>query len=392
MPRPFALALLLSACPSAPAEPPPAETGAEVAFDLDNPESCAACHGAIHAEWQGSMHAQAHHDKDPIYHALRSFRMERQGEGIGPKCASCHHPRETEALESDLAKQGVSCATCHNLDQVKREEGVQGAEALVWGEPGVVRGPHGADGSAAPHGIGEAAPWLTDGVTLCLACHAAAENPKGVATCTTGAEYADAKDAASCTSCHMPEVEGPSGSASTRESHRSHAFLGPHSLWDGGNRAFMGSALEIEGELKGTQARLTLINKTSHGFPSGFPGRVAIIQAVGMDDEGNVHWSNFSKDPMAEDPQSVLNKVYVDDEGKPILPPFATKLARDHRLKPDERRELSWTDLPEQVQTLKVSVRFHLIPPPAVELLKLQDSPLAHPRPMKSARIDRTEP
>lgn len=385
MTRSLILALALSACPSTPTEPEVA------ALDLDSPDGCAACHSAVVEEWRGSMHAAAHHEKDPIYGALRSLRMERQGEQIGKKCASCHHPRSTEDLESDVAKQGVSCATCHNLDGVKRQEGAHGAEALIWAKEGVVRGPHGYDGPGPPHPIGEPAPWLTDGQTLCLACHDAAENPHGVATCTTGAEYARAESPQSCTSCHMPEVQGPSGVISQRTTHRSHAFLGPHSLWSGGDPAFMAQAVDIEGNLTGADLTITLVNQTSHGFPSGFPGRVALVKVIGLDAEGKEVWTNFTTDPMAQDPQAVLNKVYANDDGEPVMPPFATQLTRDNRLKPDERRELRWSELPSEVHQVRVSLLFRLLPPPAVTALGLAESPLGQPRPMKSTTIVRSE-
>ena len=46
-------------------------------MDLDNVQLCHTCHATVVAEWQGSMHSQAHHDSDPIYGAMRALRMTR---------------------------------------------------------------------------------------------------------------------------------------------------------------------------------------------------------------------------------------------------------------------------------------------------------------------------
>lgn len=367
------------------------EVSSTAAIDLDDPASCAACHGAIVQEWQGSMHSQAHHSRDPIYAAMRDLRMKRQGEGVATKCASCHHPRATQDLESRVAQQGVSCATCHNVSAVDLSDSKSGAAALQVGPPGQVRGPHGATQAAAPHTIGPAAPWMTDGKTLCLACHAAAKNPQGVATCTTGAEHGELEAAASCTSCHMPTVQAASGAASTRESHRSHAFLGPHDLWSSEPSDFMSQAVDLSGSLRGDTVEITLANRTEHGFPSGFPGRVVLVKLVGRDAEGAERWTNFTDDPLGTSPDAVLTKVYVDAEGQPTLPPFAHELARDSRLKPGETRTLRFTGVPAQVSSIDVAVLFRLLPPPGVKALGLTDSPLGEARIADRLRVQRTE-
>jgi len=373
--------------------PPPPETAAESttassAIDLDDPQACAACHGAVVAEWQGSQHARAHHDYDPIYGAMRSFRMEKQGAQVAEKCVACHNPRDTADPDSAAGRTGVSCATCHNLEGVATSDEATGVAALTWAEPGVVRGPHGATGAAAPHGIGPAAPWLTDGTTLCLACHAAAENPKGVATCTTGSEHGELQGAGSCTSCHMPEVQGASGVVSTRETHRSHAFLGPHRLWSD-DPSPASRAATIDGSLRGEALEVSLTNASGHGLPSGFPGRMVIVKAVALDAGGAEVWTNFTDDPVQQDPQAVLFKVYVDDEGKPVMPPFASAIAKDTRLRADETRTLRWSGLPADATKVRVTLLFRMLPPPAIAALGLGDTPYATPRPLLSAEIAR---
>jgi hypothetical protein len=395
-----ALTLVASGCDEdeAPAEPSePSETPEapepHAAIDIDDPSACASCHAEVVREWRGSMHASAHHEADPIYGAMRTLRMGREGAELATKCASCHGPRDPENPDSEVAGQGVACASCHALDGVNRGDGGQrrGAKALQWSADDRLRGPHDVSSEAAPHPVGEAAPWLTDGETLCLACHGELANAQGAPTCTTGTEHEAATGDGTCTGCHMPEVDGASGAVSTRSTHRSHAFLGPHTLWaDEPDPAFMASAVELRGTLAGDALEVTVANRTQHAMPSGFPGRMVLVKVRGLDAEGEVAWQNFTDAPMREDPDAVLNKVYHDAEGEVVLPPYGVELVRDTRLRPDESRTLRWT-VPDDVERVEVALIYRLLPPPAVEALQLGGRPEAGARPFATLSVTRSE-
>lgn len=347
--------------------------------DLDDPSACADCHAQVVAEWRESMHAQSHHGADPIYGALRSFRMAKEGPELGTKCAGCHHPRELAELEGPKAKQGVGCASCHQIGGVELEGGKAGAKALLPGAPGVLRGPHELAPRASPaHGTGPALPALVDGKTICLACHQEEKNKAGVATCTTGIEHAAKGEQGSCVSCHMPEIDAPAGSVGGRKTHRSHAFLGPHGAWQKGDPSFVASGVELGGELGGEQVVVTLRNRSGHGFPSGFPGRMAVIQMRGLDAGGAEIWRNFHDDPMKEHAAAVLNKVYVDADGKPVLPPYGVKLERDSRLETGETRSIRML-VPPSVAKVELELRMWLLPPAASKTIGIADAPEAKP-------------
>lgn len=380
--------LLVTGCgedapePSSP-EPTPEEASPRAPMAVDEPDACSACHAAIVDEWRASMHARAHHGADVIYGAMRRLRMGREGDELAGRCAQCHSPRDPEDPESAAARTGVSCATCHNLDGVDDADGTRrGARALTRAEGDTLRGPHDVSADAdAPHDTGAAAPWLSDGRTICLACHGSMQNAQGAATCTTGAEYAEASDERTCTGCHMPVVDAPAGSASERPSHRSHGFLGPHELYvEEGSSDFLATAVALSPALDGRTLRATLENRTGHALPTGFPGRMILVRATGYDASGEAVWHNFTDAPMAQDPDAVLNKVYVDAEGEPTLPPYAARLARDTRLRPGESRELSWT-LPANVVRAEIALLYRLLPPPAAQRLGIADAPEAGARP-----------
>lgn len=352
-----------------------ADAGTKV--DADDPDSCAACHTAIVGEWRESMHSRAHQANDPVYAAMRTLRLGKEGPELAPKCSNCHHPRDVADAESKVAKAGVSCATCHNLAEV--HAGKKGGEALARGADKLMRGSHDIAADTSPvHGTGPALPAIADGKTLCLACHAEERNKAGVPTCTTGVEMADAKDTRTCVSCHMPEVKAPNGPVSPRATHLSHAFLGPHRAWLQNDPALLREAVAMTGRFDGERVLISLENKSAHGFPSGFPARMAMIVVRGLDAGGAEVFRNIKGDPMADHPEAVLNKVYLDADGAPTLAAYGVKLARDNRLKPGERREIAAV-VPSSVKRVEATLKFWLVAPTAAKKLGVDQAPEAKP-------------
>lgn len=370
-------------------EPTPAATGTNpaLAVDLDDPEQCATCHGQVVSEWKESMHHRAHQSRDPVFAAMRTLRMEKQGEQVAGQCAQCHTPRSPDDQEAKAAINGVSCATCHAASHVERDPAKKGAKAFTWAE-NVLSGPHDLEPGASPvHGTGSAAPHLTDGKTVCLACHDQTKTPGGADACTTGPEYELGSGGESCVSCHMPQVDGASGSVSTRETHAHHGFLGPHRAWYQDDAGYLSTGVELTVALAGETLTAELENMTHHAFPTGFPGRLVVIKAIGKDASGEVVWSSFADDPSA-DPQALLRKVYVDEAGKPVMPPFSVEMKADTRLRPDEVRTLTWT-VPDTVQEAEVVVKYSLMPPPAAKALGLTEAVEAEPREVTRASATR---
>jgi hypothetical protein len=205
-----------------------------------------------------------------------------------------------------------------------------------------------------------------------------------VVTCNTGNELADVE--ASCTSCHMPEVDAPSGAVSTRPTHRSHTFVGPHAAWRGDD-SFLKSAVAMRAELEGSELVVTLENRSGHAFPTGFPGRFAVLQAMAKDAAGTEVWRAWREDP-SEAPQAMLNQVYLDAEGQPTMAPFASSLARDTRLRANETRQVRFA-VPAEAMEVSVALRFFLVAPNAARALGLTEAPEAAPRVVAEARATR---
>ncbi len=391
------LGLLIPAAALADPAPTEAAPAAEPpAVDPTNPDTCAPCHAAVVEEWRSSLHARSHHSRDPIYAGLRRVRMAKEGPQVANACAKCHTPLADGPEDPSLAAlNGVSCATCHNVAHVA-STGV-GADRLTrFEDPLKFQGPNTPRaGLKAPHALGGAPPaHMTDGMTLCLACHETLSNGK-VTLCNTGVEFGGVGGAfpeQRCIDCHMPIVEGPSGSMDRDQAHTSHRFIGAHRRWQAGDSG--ADALEpvaLTGQLSGRTLTVTIANQSGHGWPTGFPGRMATLKLTGLDAAGQPVWTNFTEQAAQSDPQAVLMASFVDAQGAPTLPPYATRIARDSRLRPSETRALTW-QVPASVQRVKGQLMLRLVPPPAHAVLGVTDSPLSGPRPVVGLDVTRAAP
>lgn len=373
----------LAASPAA-----PREAAALVnTIDVDDPSSCAPCHADVVDEWQQSQHAYAHASNDPLYASMLRLRSDRAGRDLEQNCASCHHPRSLDPT-TPTAAQGVSCATCHTVAEVA--EG-NGHDALRFAEEDRLFGPHAVNGAGAPHLTGAPAEHLTDGQTLCLACHGEVRNPNNVSTCNTGPEFAAHGGDETCVGCHMPQVNAPSGVVSTRPTHRSHAFLAAHGARRSGDESVMRSTARMTGTIDADGLALQVENLSAHAAPTGFPGRRLTLGLVGKTADGASVWTAADAGPELADALA-FTRYYGDEEGNPSMPPFATQLLRDTRLVPGESRQLR-VPLPDEVMVVEARLMFHFAAPPALANLGLEDDPHFAPMVIAEATFRRsTEP
>jgi hypothetical protein len=382
LPNVLCVLIALCGCDGDKTSPPSTGTpwtttaSAEPPADPDKPETCARCHEAIVREYSESMHARAHHERDPIYAGVRKLRAKREGAEITKACANCHTPRDLVDADSSVAKMGVTCGSCHAVHEVK--DGARGAAALQFNEGNLLLGPHDvAEGKTPAHATGAAPAHMKDGNHLCNACHKELHTPTGVAMCTTGMEHEsiEGDETKRCVECHMPEEKGPSGSAVARTSHRSHRFLGPHRAWYQNDDSILKASVVMSAELAPGKLTVTLKNMSQHAVPTGFPGRMALLNVEGMrTGSSDVAYRSDDKPKGA-----VMRKKYVDENGKPTLAPWAKELKSDTRLEPNEERQVVF-DLPKDIVEARVQLIFRLLPPPLAKKLKLTSAPESKPK------------
>lgn len=335
-------------------------------IDITDPTTCQPCHAAIVEEWRESMHARSHHSRDPIYAGVRALRVKKEGAGITKACARCHTPGFEADPEAAAAAVGVACASCHH--------------ALLGAKPGQLLGPNDVAPGASPvHGTGPRHDSLADGTTICLTCHAVLSTPSGLSMCATGDEHAAVEGRQPCASCHMPRIPGAATVSSLRTDHASHAFLGPHRAWDRDDPSFVATAIATTAVFSSGTLRFEITNQSGHSFPTGFPGRQAIVECVGRDHTGAEVWRC--------EPQ-VLGKVYVDAEGTPTLAPFAVRLASDTRLAAGAALSFQ-AEPPAGVATVDVIVSMRLVPPSLAAKLGLADAPEGLAKPISTITATR---
>jgi len=332
--------------------------------DLRSVDACAECHPTVVAEYRQSMHARAHEGADPIFTGVRRLRMQKEGEAVRLTCHRCHSPRLV--TEPGHPPVGVGCFDCH------------GPSA---GAPdGTLLGPRDLAANLTPaHGTGRSSPTIADGTSACQTCHAELKSPAGLTICTTGVEHRGVAATGTCSSCHMPKVRGPGTVDGRAREHVSHEFLGPHRAWSSDDARFLATAVELRGRLSAAGLQITVQNKSGHDFPTGFPGRLAIIGCLGRDAAGAEAWRC---------PDQQLGKVYLDAEGRPTLAPWATTLASDTRLLAGQTRDVS-LEPPANVAEVEVTLSMRLLPAALASKIGLADAPEGQPRRVTSLTLRR---
>jgi cytochrome c553 len=349
---------------------------------------CQTCHEDIYRQWSGSMHAKSTALRDPIHELL--YRQEvgdpraegqlHQRSQRYPVCLQCHAPNAakdqvTKLDAKDAYAEGVNCVACHQISGykgVRRPEGGLRLGLLAYETSDTLQAATGfpfdlsANGEASrnPHlPSGEldtfgqvipaalplqANPRMLRSSELCLGCHHLRPNPQGVPLCATGDEIEASGSQVTCQSCHMPIAEG----------------FANHSMGGGHSPAMLARAVvltvEVHPDGDGVRADVSMQNQLPHKMPTGAPFRNIQVRVTALDADGKVLWSNFEKHAQQEDPRSYLFYQLADDEGKPAMPPVATKVGVDSRLEPHETRVLSY-DIPVKPAVVRAELLYNLV-------------------------------
>jgi hypothetical protein len=128
-------------------------------------------------------------------------------------------------------------------------------------------------------------------------------------------------------------------------------------------------------------------NKQPHSLPTGAPFRNIYLKLTAFDAEGNVLWENAEGHPGKSDPQAYLKYSITDDEGKPASPPKATKLGEDSRLKPFEKRELTYSIPANNVAIVRGELFYNLLWPGLVKKFDKLPEELTAPKPIAMSEV-----
>jgi hypothetical protein len=275
-----------------PFRPSQTETGSGTFVDprrLGDSGRCGACHQQITREWQASIHAQA--GSDQAYQRNVNLLASKKGMPSTRYCEGCHAPvallsgQLTDGGKLDTVghlQEGVSCMTCHGIDQVVHVKGVASfrfapqAPYLFEGYPDgwavklhnfVLRLrplQHRADMARAPLPTPE----------LCATCHVQFMDKdvngwgwvqmQDDYTAWLGSPYSrqtrqsfSGTAVQRCQDCHFPLVAGDDPSANGAGLLRSHRALGANTAipWFTGNREQLAG---VEDFLRADKVRISI--------------------------------------------------------------------------------------------------------------------------------------
>ena len=319
---------------------------------------CSECHDRVVKEWSTSAHAMAHSSKNELYSKMANSVAKAKGAEL-PKvegqCNLCHAPYDKEGAK----EEGVTCVACHKIDSFAHQDTTKppvGKNMIVWMNDNVMAGPTGK-GSSPYHGITQREFMGKNSDQLCLTCHNVMKNEQKITVCSTGVEYKEANQSKSCVDCHMGKPQ--KGYVSSLSKHQS--MVRSHSFHGARNSAILSQAVDLKGKKTKTSLTVELLNLSSHSFPTGTGARLALVT------------TDFYKGQQIISTKSEkLAVAFTSMDGNMTLPPLAHQIKEDTRLKPNEKRLITY-DLPVGFTKAVVSVSYYLASPTLAEKFSLSD-------------------
>jgi hypothetical protein len=364
-------------------------------------ELCKTCHQDVYKQWKKSMHAQSTPLADPLHGAFYQQEVgdpTQEGQlhkktNSFPVCLACHAPnaalgKSTKIDAKPAFAEGVNCVACHTLKTykgIRKPDGkfqlgiaayevateLQGPQGVgrhlkalagaddMFGGAGAAGGeqkpnPHlgkpvTVEGKEIPALPMEGNPGLLKTMDACMGCHDQRNNPQGAPLCQTGSEYDQSQTKVNCLACHMPMVNG----------------VADHTMGGGHDKGMLqrGVIFDLKAEKGGDsiKADVLLKNLLPHSMPTGAPFRNMYMKLTAYNAKGDVVWQSSKDHPSKDDPQAYFQYQMVDDEGKPAMPPVATKIGLDSRLKSHEDRAISYQIPAKDVALVRGELYYQLV-------------------------------
>jgi hypothetical protein len=358
------------------------------------PEACKKCHEEIYDQWKTSMHAQSSALNDPIHGAFYEQEVgspteadaKHKKSGTFPVCLNCHAPvaafeKVTKLDDKKAYAAGVGCTTCHSFTAykgIKKPDGkLQLGIAAYEVDSEALHGPSGI--SYTKKRVPKDAKWPTPvhhpqpiegsrailfkSNDVCMGCHDQRNNPNDIPLCMTGAEYSQGDTFVNCQACHMPPVD-VINKKGEKVTVFDHTMAGGHDS----KMVTQGIALQMDTQKDGAniKATIALRNRLPHAYPTGAPFRNAVLKVAAYDKDGKVLWQSTKSHPSKDDPQAFFAYIMGKD-GQPAMPPDATEVLKDTRLKPDETRVVEYTFPADGVGIVRAEFLYNLLSPPLTE-------------------------
>ena len=296
---------------------------------------CGACHQAIHASWQQSMHSRAF--TNGVFQASYREAKRLYPTEHAQLCLTCHAPtvRNTGdyAAQLPMTKEGVTCDFCHSVRGVNLDTPQEVFElSLGRTKYGPLR-----HAQSPAHMTLHSELHLHS--ALCAGCHEY-HNHRGVAVLETYSEWKAspyAGEGKHCQNCHMPLIPGRVAALGLKTAARDglnlHDISGSRDL-ERVRQAVHMTILRAErmGEER-VDVQISVRNAgCGHCFPTGLPTHRAELE-VTLTDRGRT----VGRRTIA------FEKVLLNEQGLPLTREHelfveAHSIRSDTRLRPKEQR------------------------------------------------------
>jgi hypothetical protein len=344
-------------------------------YALDN-TVCQKCHPKIYKEYQTSAHKNASIYNDPIHKAIWDMHPAKKKEHY--KCAKCHTPSDKALIKNkglpsenpSQTKEPISCLSCHQIESIKEHEKAneniytkdkkrfftaneaKKGTKLIYHDKKSFFGLFKTRVGSPYHDIDYTNENFYS-ANVCMGCHSHKQNGKSFMICDLEVkEDKDSKE--SCTSCHMPNVQG---SFVNQIDSKVHAFHGATALIDNPKKLSKYVKLSLEKEPKGFF--IMIENKASHTLTPQ-PLRLAKLRV-----------SILRGDKKIALDEKVFQKV-IGTDGKPSMPWLATEVLKDTLIKAFEKRKVSYDFVLEKGDEVLVEFGYHIVNPKIAKKLGLE--------------------
>lgn len=367
----------------------------EIPAKFKDPRNCIACHKDQVLQWQTSLHAISHEDKNELYKKAVEFSAidsHKSFEEMLVTCGTCHNPRleiksvadefiiakeflgsnakevkeVNDAISAKHVKTGISCYICHNADSVKQNHSdtKSGYNALNFVTDDTIVGPFESNDRAGYHKTDKREHFIS-GNDLCLACHQGFGSANKFSLYEMRNEFQSSKSSDRCVDCHMKfsknEIIAPTINKTTAVTRdiKDHQFSGVRN-----DPELLESAMEIS--LDKREKALIIKNLIPHRLPSGFSGRSIVVDV------------DYGENLKEFNEKFEIRAKYFDFKSDETLSYTAQNLVFDTRLKPLEVRKIP-LKVPQKTEKINLEINYYALDPNLAKKLEIKDEQFLKP-------------